>query len=132
MHKKISELQKQRYRRLLNRVKRTKDIGHMKKIILDYTSYRSNHFPSMNVGMNGLGDSNGDGLINILDVLQLIQFILGNPETIQNHGEQILSSCNVVYNEETQSLIKSDRLTPDILSVVSLVSFILSSDSLQI
>ena len=132
MHKKISELQKQRYRRLLNRVKRTKDIGHMKKIILDYTSYRSNHFPSMDVGMNGLGDSNGDGLINILDVLQLIQFILGNPETIQNHGEQILSSCNVVYNEETQSLIKSDRLTPDILSVVSLVSFILSSDSLQI
>ena len=132
MHKKISELQKQRYRRLLNRVKRTKDIGHMKKIILDYTSNRSNHFPSMNVGMNGLGDSNGDGLINILDVLQLIQFILGNPETIQNHGEQILSSCNVVYNEETQSLIKSDRLTPDILSVVSLVSFILSSDSLQI
>ena len=76
MHKKISELQKQRYRRLLNRVKRTKDIGHMKKIILDYTSYRSNHFPSMNVGMNGLGDSNGDGLINILDVLQLIQFTL--------------------------------------------------------
>ena len=132
MHKKISELQKQRYRRLLNRVKRTKDIGHMKKIILDYTSYRSNHFPSMDVDMNGLGDSNGDGLINILDVLQLIQFILGNPETIQNHGEQILSSCNVVYNEETQSLIKSDKPTPDISSVVSLVSFILSSDSLQI
>ena len=132
MRKIVSKKQKQKYRRLLNRVKTTKDIGHMKKIILDYTSYRSNHFPSMNVGMNGLGDSNGDGLINILDVLQLIQFILGNPETIQNHGEQILSSCNVVYNEETQSLIKSDRLTPDILSVVSLVSFILSSDSLQI
>ena len=125
MRKIVSKKQKQKYRRLLNRITKSKDIGHIRTMILDYASDKSNYVPTTRVGRNGLGDCNGDGNVNVVDVVQLVQFILGFPETIENYGEQILSSCNVDYDFVNGTLTNSDTPTPNVLSVVSLVNFIL-------
>ena len=125
MRKIVSKKQKQKYRRLLNRITKSKNIGHIRTMILDYTSDKSNYVPTTRVGRSGLGDCNGDGNVDILDVVQLVQFILGNPETIENYGEQILSSCNVVYDTLNGTLANADTSTPTILNVVNLMHFIL-------
>ena len=125
MRKIVSKKQKQKYRRLLNRITKSKNIGHIRTMILDYTSDKSNYVPTTRVGRSGLGDCNGDGNVDILDVVQLVQFTLGNPETIENYGEQILSSCNVVYDTLNGTLTNADTPTPTILNVVNLMHFIL-------
>ena len=96
----------------------------MKSLIQDYAKDDSNYMPTTRT-TDAMGDCNGDGNVDILDVVQLVQFILGNPETIENYGEQILSSCNVVYDALNGTLTNADTSTPTILNVVNLMHFIL-------
>ena len=59
-----------------------------------------------------LGDINGDGQVNVIDVVQLISFILGNTSPSEN--------------EVATADLNSDGLL-NILDVVALISIILSN-----
>lgn len=112
---------KLKHKKFLDRLTKTKSVHHMQKLITNYVADNSNYIHTTRSN-NGLGDCNGDGGVNVLDVVILVNFVLLNPSP---YTEQILSNCNVRWDDINKELYESPADTPNVLDIVSLVSYIL-------
>jgi hypothetical protein len=110
-----------KYNKLLKRLQKTKSLGQMSKLINRYVD-GGNHVPAIR-STTDYGDCNGNGIIDILDILILIGFIIGN-ENVNQYIDTILSNCNIRLAPNGE-LIPSGYQIPSIVDVVSLVNYIL-------
>ena len=114
------------YNKLLGRLKKVKSLGLINKLITSYT--RQNDYIPTTRTTNGYGDCNGDGGVNILDVVILINFILGDGDPpFTPYDNIVLEKCAVRFSDEG-TLQSSGLDYVNILDVVNLISFILQND----
>ena len=114
---------KDKYTRFLKRLTKTKSLRHMKSLIQNYAKDDSNYMPTTRT-TDAMGDCNGDGSIDILDIVVLVNFVLHG---VSPYAEHILNRCNIRYDTNAGVLIPSGESIPNVLDVVSLVQFVLYS-----
>ena len=119
----INKKQKLKYKRLLNRLSKTKSLRHMSKLITEYSSDNNNYINTSRTTTN-YGDCNGDGNIDILDIVTLVNFILGDTDVINQSGDFCMNNCIVSYNEDDNSLYHSGGSVPNITSILAIMNFI--------
>ena len=124
----INKKQKLKYKRLLNRLSKTKSLRHMSKLITEYSSDNNNYINTTRTTSN-YGDCNGDGNVDILDIVTLVNFIMGDSETINQSGDFCMNNCIVSYNANDNSLYHSGGSVPNITSILAIMNFIQAEDT---
>ena len=94
----------------------------MSKLINRYVA-DGNYVPTIRSTTDS-GDCNGDGGIDILDVMVLVGFLVGNEDVINEHIDTILGNC-CIRLAPSGELIPSGYQIPTVIDVVNLINYIL-------